>query len=97
MNSEERILELERRVSEMHAAYTQATDLMQHLGGSERVFQAAMLTMIANFPDKDKLRPMLLEFVERATTAVLFGAESESHQQGAQDARTLIIEFLERS
>lgn len=96
MTPEERVAQLEAKFVQMQTAYTEATDLMQHLGGSERVFQAALLAVIQTHPDKAALRPALLEMVERSSTAVLFGAQSESHAQGAQDARELILAFLDK-
>jgi hypothetical protein len=69
---------------------------MQHLGGSERVFQSALLAVIQTHPNKEALRGPLLDLVERSSTAVLFDAQSESHAQGAQDARELILAYLNK-
>lgn len=94
MTNDERFQDLERRLSETQAAYREAIDLMQFLGGSERVGFAAILAVIQAHPDKEKLRPTLLEAVDRAMSAMLFGSVSESHIQGAQDASKLILAAL---
>ena len=95
MSPEERLTHLEKSFVEMQNAYTQATDLMQFLGGSERVFQAAVLAMIQTHQNKAALLPALEEMVEKATNAVLFESQSESHLKGAQDARELIQVFFD--
>ncbi|MEX0961113.1 MAG: hypothetical protein WDZ63_17685 [Burkholderiales bacterium] len=90
MTSEERISALENQVAQMHASYQQAMDLMQFLGGSERVFQAAFLALIRKHPNKAEFRELLLDHVERSFVSVHFDAQNESHQQGAEGARNLI-------
>lgn len=95
MTPEERVAQLETKFVQMQTAYTEATDLMQHLGGSERVFQAAVLAMIQTHPNKAALLPALQEMVEKATNAVLFDSQSESHLKGAQDAREVIQVFFD--
>ena len=93
--NEERISALEKKLAEVEATYIEARDLMLFLGGSERVFQAVTLAMIAAFPNKDAVRPLLARLTEQASTSVLFGSQSEIHLQGAQAAHKLILEHLE--
>lgn len=94
MTDHDRITALESQIQAMAAKYQEALDLMQFLGGSQRVFQAATLALIAKHPNKEAFRSLLSELVERAATSVLYGSQSEAHLQGAQDAHTLILEHL---
>lgn len=96
MTNEERLTALENELAKSRSDFQEAIDLIQFLGGSERVFQAAMLGMIQHHPNKAAIRQDLNDLIERAFVAVHFGAENEAHAQGAEAAKTLILEYLDK-
>ena len=91
---EERIAALESKLSTMEATYRQAVDLINYLGGSERVFQAATLVMAAAHPYKDAFEPLLQKILERNSVSVLFDSNSEAHVKGVEDAKELLLLHL---
>lgn len=91
MSQEDRLSAIERRLAEIEPKFKEAVDLALFLGGSERVFQSALLAVLRAHPDKNALRPVLVDHVERALTMVLAESESEAHLKGAQDAHELIL------
>jgi len=95
MTPEERITALENQIQEMQATYRQAVDLMQFLGGSERIFQAATLTLVAAFPHKKEFRHLFEKISERTVTSALFDSQNEAHLEAVEAARTLVLQHLD--
>lgn len=91
---EERIIALEKQLTAMETEYRQAVALVNYLGGSERVFQAATLVMAAAHPHKDAFEPLLMKILERTSVSVLFGSANDDHVRGVEDAKALLLEHL---
>lgn len=96
MDQEQRIQAIEQRLAKSESGFREAVDLALFLGGSERVFQSALLAVLETHPNKAALRQLLETRTEQAQNAVLFDSQSEAHLQGAQDARTLILAALNK-
>ena len=97
MSQEERIVALEKQLSELRASFAETALIYQHIGGETRMFEAAVLALIASHPRPDLLGPDLHQHLARVDASAVSAAETEQHLQGVQDAQTVLIVALDES
>jgi len=95
MTPEERISALESELASMKATFDKAINRANFLGGSERIFQAATLTLVAAYPHKAEFRKVFLAIAERTLANALAESLDEDHLQAIEAARTLVLQHLD--
>lgn len=87
MTPEERIEVLERQVEELRARFAAGVDIIQNIGGTNRMFQAAITGLIESHPDPEKMAASVHHHLERQYTSIHFEVLAESHVSSAQAAQ----------
>ena len=84
-----------QRLDTLESNFQQAIEIVQGTGATSRMYQAAVLALIASHPRKDLLRPAMDYFLEGTMRSILFDSLSESHMKAAQDAEMLLRRVLD--
>lgn len=90
MTANARIAELERRLTELQGTFVKSIRLTQHLGGRTRMFESAVLALIASHPSPKKLVSLLSDQLDRTDLAIVKEAISEDHVNGAKETKRVI-------
>lgn len=97
MNQEARIASLETALTDLRDAFAETARIHQELAGQARVFEAAVLALIASHPRPDLLGPHLARHLSRVEAGAVGAAETEEHVQGVQDAQAVLMLALSES
>jgi hypothetical protein len=97
MNQEERIAVLEKQLAELRAALAETALIYQDIGGQTRMYEAAVLALIASHPRPDLLAPDLHQHLARVEANAVAVAETDQHLQGVQDAQAVLNVALDES
>ncbi|WP_439518491.1 hypothetical protein [Hydrogenophaga sp.] len=97
MNSEERIRELEQKVEQLQTVFKNAVDVMQDLGGGDRMYQAAVVALMQSHPNPEEMAAAVHHHLEKQFTSIHFETLPESHVQGAESARTWLLAVVKEA
>ena len=97
MKPEERIASLEQELSQLRSAFAEYSLIHQDIGGQSRMYEAAVLALVASHPRPDLLGPVLEEHLSRLEAGVVAVANTEEHLQGAQAAQEVLMFALSES
>lgn len=65
--------------------------VIQYSGGSARMHEAAIAALIKSHPDQPTMIAALEGYLARCHAELVFRAESESHLQGGEVARSALL------
>lgn len=97
MSNEERIEELSRQVEELQRRFAAGLDIIQNIGGMDRMYQAVITGLIESHPDPEAMAAVVSHHLERQYTSLHFGTLPESHISGAQGAHTWLSACVQAS
>ncbi|MEO5661387.1 MAG: hypothetical protein ABIQ90_16570 [Polaromonas sp.] len=97
MTQEERIAALEKQLATLRSEFRETAMIHQELGGFSRMFEGAVLALIASHPRPDLLAPDFHQHMARIEAGAVSAAETEEHLQGVQDAQAILNVALEQS
>ena len=97
MTQEERIATLEKELLTFRADFRETALIHQELGGQTRIFEGAVLALIASHPRPDLLARDLHQHMARIEAGAVSAAETEQHLQGVQDAQSIVNVALSES
>lgn len=90
MTQEERIAALEKELVAFRGDFRETALIHQELGGQTRIFEGAVLALIASHPRPDLLAPDLHQHMARIEAGAVSAAETEQHLQGVQQAQSIV-------
>lgn len=93
MTPEERIGELEQKVVQLH-------DMLQRIGGGDRMYQAVVVALMESHPNPEAMAAAVTHYLEKQFVSIHFQTLTTSHIEGAEAARTwlsaVVAETLRR-
>jgi hypothetical protein len=95
MNQEERVAQLEREIAKLKNDFEEYGRIAQDIGGSTRMFEAAVIALIASHPRPDLLASQLTDYLARVEAGIVHNSQAEEHLQGAQAAQTMLLDVLD--
>ncbi|MDO9002932.1 MAG: hypothetical protein Q7V20_05710 [Aquabacterium sp.] len=97
MTTEERIDKLEEDIAQLTVQNSELVALLQNLGGHQRMYHAAIESIIISHPYPQALRPVLETLLAAVDAAIVARAESDDHLEGAQASQECLMAALDEA
>lgn len=97
MTPDERIDKLQEEVAQLTAQNREIMALLQNVGGHQRMYHAAVDSLIISHPFPPALRPVLVTLLAKVDAQIVSNAQSDDHVEGAQASQECLMAALEES
>lgn len=97
MTPEDRISDLEKQVQQLRQMFEGGLDVIQNIGGGERMYQAVVVALMESHPDPEAMAAAVTHHLEKQYTSIHFVTLPESHVQGAQSAHTWLTAVVQET
>jgi D-serine deaminase-like pyridoxal phosphate-dependent protein len=97
MTLEERIDKLEEDIAQLTVQNSELVALLQTLGGHQRMYHAAIESIIIAHPCPQALRPVLETLLAKVDAAIVARAESDDHLEAAQASQECLMAALDEA
>jgi hypothetical protein len=83
---EDRIANLENKVEQLQRMFQDAVEVVQNIGGGDRMYQAVVVALMESHPDTEAMANAVSHHLEKQFTSIHFETLPESHVEGAEGA-----------
>lgn len=97
MNDEDRIKDLEQKVERLETTFQEAAKVFQHIGGTERMYQAVVVALMQSHPNPEDMAAAVHHHLEKQFTSIHFETLPEQHVEGAESAHAWLMAVVKET